>query len=343
MQLNVSQIQKITTGAVRVEQQEDGIHFYRFTKQQEELYQNRNADFYRKLFATSGVQLCFRTNSDALFLRAEVTPGSSRTYFAFEAFVNGKRVGTLDNFSQTEIPRKYANMERPLGEFSKTFSLGSGGKEVRLVFPWSVKAVLKELCLDDGAFIVPQKQRKTVLCFGDSITQGYDALYPSNKYITQLAKLLGANEYNKAIGGEVFFPPLAAAKEEFEPDYITVAYGTNDWHRSERETMTTNCAKFLANLTQNYPNVPILVITPIWRKDMHLEEAFGAFEDVAHIIEQQAAAFANVTVVHGFTFVPQDENLFADLRLHPNDTGFAHYAESVSAAVHSQWLPLQPD
>ena len=71
--------------------------------------------------------------------------------------------------------------------------------------------------------------KKRILCFGDSISQGYDALYPSNQYTPQLAKLLDAEEYNKAIGGEIFRPELALARDDFEPEYITVAYGTNDW------------------------------------------------------------------------------------------------------------------
>ncbi len=52
MKLNLSQIKDITLGAVRIEEIDNRIHFYRFTKAQEELYKNRNANFYRKTFAT---------------------------------------------------------------------------------------------------------------------------------------------------------------------------------------------------------------------------------------------------------------------------------------------------
>ena len=51
----------------------------------------------------------------------------------------------------------------------------------------------------------------------------------------RLADALGAEEVNKAIGGECFFPELAATKEDFQPEYITVAYGTNDWSRKSAE------------------------------------------------------------------------------------------------------------
>ena len=213
MKLNLSQVRDITTGAVRIEEIDNEFHFYRFTKCQEKLYLDRSNDkkndFYAKTFSLSGVQMRFRTNSQTLFLNVDTVKGSSRRYFSFEVFVNGKRIDTLKNFSETELSENYTNLEFSLGNFSKTFCLGEDEKEVCIYFPWSVKAILKEICIDDGSFIKPVLPRKKILCFGDSITQGYDVLYPSNKYATKLANILDAEEYNKAIGGEVFFPELA--------------------------------------------------------------------------------------------------------------------------------------
>lgn len=333
MYLNLSQIRNITTGAVRIEESENGICFKRFTREQEELYKNRSDDFYMKTFATSGVRLLFRTNSKTLFLKAEVARGSSRSYFSFDVFVNGKKTDILDNFSNLRLPRDYTNISFPLGEISKKLYLGAGEKEICIYFPWSVSVILKELVLDDNFTIHPIKPSKKMLCFGDSITQGYDALYPSNKYITRLADMLDAEEYNKAIGGEVFFPQLASTKEDFEPDYIAVAYGTNDWNRCTKEEFTHNCKDFFYNLNKNYPKSKIFVLTPIWRKEMNEIRMFGKFESVAEIILEQAANYDNISVIHGFDFVPQNENLFADLRLHPNDDGFEYYYENLSKRV----------
>lgn len=333
MNLNLSQIRDITTGAVRVEEIDNYIHFYRFTNQQEELYKNRSDDFYKKTFATSGVQMRFRTNSQTLFLKTEITAGSSRDYFAFAVFVNGEKIDTLDNFFDIDIPRNYSTLKLPLGEFSKKFYLGTGEKEVRIYFPWSVKATLKEFILDDNSFIKPVKPSKKMICFGDSITQGYDALYPCNKYISRLADMFDAVEHNKAIGGEIFFPELAALREDFEPDYITVAYGTNDWNRCTEEEFIHNCKEFLYNLNITYPNSKIFVITPIWRKDMNQIRQFGEFKNIEKIIKKQAEGFENISVVQGFEFVPQNENLFADLRLHPNDNGFKYYFENLAKQI----------
>ena len=335
MKLNLSQIRDITLGASRVEEIDNSIHFYRFTKEQEELYRNRHFynkhshDPYTKTFSTSGVQMRFRTDSQRLFLNVDAEKGSTRSYFSIEVFVNGERINSIKNFSEEELFGDFTKWKFPLGNFSKEFDLGGGEKEVRVYFPWSVKAILKEFILDDGAFITPVKPKKQMLCFGDSISHGYDVLYPSNKYLTKLADVLDAEEHNKAIGGEVYFPELAKTKEDFEPDYIIVEYGSNDWSKCTREELTHHCREFLCNVSNNYPHAKIFATTPIWRKDMHKETAFGDFMRVGEIIKEQAAGIENLSVIWGFEFVPQDESLFSDLRLHPSDKGYEYFLENL--------------
>ena len=325
MKLNLSQIKSITTGAVRIEEDADGFHLHRFTAEQQEIYKNRSQDYYEKTFGTSGIKMCFTTNSESLFLDVSVSRGSSRSYFAFDIFVNGKMFDSLDNYSDVKMPLEYQKEKYPQGEFSKEFRLPIGVKEVCIYFPWSVAAVVKELSVDDTAEITPNIPLKKMLCFGDSITHGYDALHPSNKYITRFAEFLGAAEINKAIGGEVYFPGLAGAKEDFCPDYICVAYGSNDWCYASKEGFVNNCTRFYENLNANYGDVKTYVITPIWRKDYLDEKALGDFKSVAEIIKQIVSKYKNVTVIDGFRLVEHNEKFFADLRLHPNDDGFAQY------------------
>lgn len=333
MKLSLEQIKAITLGAVRIEETEQGIKFFRFTENQEELYKKRSDDYYLQSFSPSGIKFSFCTDSETLGLKTTVSKGSSRSYFAFDLFVDGKRVDCLKNFDETALPSPYTTGAFEFGEFSKIFELGFGKKQIELYFPWSVQAVIREISVDDGAFLEPIKPKHKLLCFGDSITHGYDALYPSNKYITKIAYFLEAEEINKAIGGEVFFPDLAAAKEDFTPDYITVAYGTNDWNRNGAEETEQNCKGFLENLAKNYPTSKIFVITPIWRKDLNEPRKFGKFEEVSKMIEKNAKPYKNITVINGFDFVEQDESFFADLRLHPNDKGFESYFKALSKKI----------
>lgn len=329
MKLDLEQIKNITLGAVRITEQEDGINFFRFTEEQQELYKHRKADFHKKTFCTSGVVMSFRTDSCALGLSVAVTFASGRNYFAFEVFVNGERVGILGNFNEDESATVYAQQGLTDGEFKKEFNLGSGEKEVKIYFPWSVKAVLKELSLDDGAIVEPIKPKCKLLCFGDSITQGYDALYPTDKYATRLATALDAEEHNKAIGGDMFFPDLPKSKEGFVPDIITVAYGTNDWYWGSGENFEKKCADFYKNVRETYPNTPIYAITPLWRKDMNVERPCGDFFRIEKGIAEAVKDLENVTLISGFNLIPHDEKFFGDRRLHPNDEGFEHYFNNI--------------
>ena len=333
MKLSFNQIKEITTGAVLVKEEDGMISLKRFTQEQEELYKVTNQDFYNKTFSTAGIKFSFKTDSKTLFLKLKTMISSSRKYFSVDIFVDGKPIGYIDNFSDIELPQNYTKMELPLGDFSKKFQLGEGEKTVCVHLPWSVKTLIEEISIDDNAFVKEVKPKKKLIAYGDSITHGYDALRPSKRYVAKLANMLNAEEFNKAIGAERFFPKLAKLQDSFMPDYITVAYGTNDWNGIDQETFKNKCKDFYTNISQNYPQAKIFAITPIWRKDMNEERVFGAFEDVEKTIRECVKGIENITVISGFDFVPKDEKYYADLRLHPNDEGFECYAEHLYGAI----------
>lgn len=330
MQLSLEQIRSVACGAVSVAEEQDGIHLHRFTREQMDLYETRDPKFYSRTHSTAGIRLRFRTDSESLLFHACMTPqNGSRKYFAVEIFKNGKRIDTIENYSDADLSGDYTEVVVPTGEFSKNVQLGKGEKEICIYLPWNMNAVIKSLSLDEGATVIPVKPGKKLLCFGDSITQGYDALCPSYRYTSQLADLLNAEEFNKAIGGEIFWPELSNTKEAFVPDYITVAYGTNDWSKIPYKEFQENCKPFYENLSRNYPESRIFAITPIWRKDWEKETDFPSFDSVEAQIKEAAEHLPNVTVVEGFDFVPHSEKYFADLRLHPTDLGFQKYAKNL--------------
>ena len=62
----------------------------------------------------------------------------------------------------------------------------------------------------------------------------------------------------------------------------------------------------------------------------------AAREDLERMIRLATEELPNVKVISGTDFVPHDISYFADLRLHPNDKGFAHYAENLYQAVKKE-------
>ena len=337
MKLNSEQIKSITTGAVSIKEKEGKLEFSRFNDEQLEMYRlssiERKDFFFDKCHATAGVKLSFKTNSTSLYMSGSVSICTSRSFYSFDVFVNGQLCGYIDNFENTELARDYTVQRFKTGEFSKKIELGEGDKEVCVYFPWSVCPAIEEISLDDGSYVAPAKKEKILLTYGDSITQGYDAMRSSGTYTAILARAIAADEYNKGIGAEVYFPTLAKMKDDIHPDYITVAYGTNDFSRSTLEDFNKNCKEFLSALAENYPDAKIFAITPIWRKDYKGERIFGAFENVELGIRLAAEGLSNVSVISGFDLVPKDEAYFSDLRLHPNDKGFEHYGENLARKI----------
>lgn len=336
MKLSLDVIKEITLGAAVVKEENGRTVLNRFTADQEELYRVTNSDFYQKSFSTAGIRFSFATDSENLFLKVNTSVSSSRKYFSVDVFCNGKPVGYMDNYSEKELPLDYTTVDCELGEFSRKFNLGEGTKNVCIYFPWSVKTEICEISVDDNAFVKAIRPEKKLLAFGDSITHGYDALRSSNRYVARLCDMLGAEEINKGIGAEIFFPALAELKDDFTPDYITVAYGTNDWSKTSEEELIRNCTGFYTNLAKNYPTSKIFAITPIWRKDYMDHRPMGEFEKVENAIKSITAEFENITVIRGFDFVPKDEKYYADLRLHPNDEGFAYYADALYKSIKSE-------
>lgn len=333
MKLSFDQIKQITKGAVYFSEVEGGYRLHRFTKEQEQLYENTNEAFYDRTFASSGMRFHFVTDSKTLFLKMFLEKKGCRTYFSTDVFVDGKPIGYLDNFSDVDLPQNYTEVELSLGEVEKIFELGEGVKTVTVYLPWNTYTLIKEVALDEGSFIEPINISKKVLVYGDSITQGFDALRPSNRYAGRIADFLNAEEINKAIGGEFFFPALVETEEDFYPDYVTVAYGTNDWSKTDEPGFRVRSRKFYEILSKKYPKTQIFAITPIWRKDYQEYREFGLFEDMIKDIEKAVDGLENVHLIHGFDFVPKDENYYADLRLHPNDEGFDFYFEGLKTEI----------
>lgn len=306
--------------------------FFRFNQEQrtydkETCRQTQVVAFGKKLLATTGIKLSFRTDSCTLKVCADMSFATGRTYYALDVVVDGVLLGGIDNYANEDLSKDYAEHNFGPGGDAVELELGEGEKMVCIHLPWGARTVLKELSLEDGASLIPVIPSKKLLAFGDSITQGYDALRPSNRYIARLAQALDAQEYNKAIGGAVSFPELARAREEFEPDYIVVAYGTNDWRFIDPEDFRERYSAMLEAIGENYPSAQVFLITPIWRKDTDTESKWERFDLVERYIRNAAAHMPNATVICGIDLVPHHEDYYADLRLHPNDAGFDCYFE----------------
>ena len=309
MKSDLELIRSLTHGAVRFEENQGELTFSRFTEEQYRFYENRSL---MRAQSTAGIILEFETDAESFRFSGRVEAGSSRSFYWFDIFVNGFLYDHLGSESRGEQP-----------EFSYEIQLKSGLKHVKIYFPGLSRVILKELTFSGAAKVIPVKKMKTIICYGDSITQGYDARYAHIAYPNQLAEILDAEIINKAIGGEIFSPELALYPDSVQPDLITVAYGTNDWSRSPKDEFHHNVSGFFKNLVRNYPTRPILVILPLWRLDCETGiTACGSFSEMLDEIRRNCAAFPQIKLIDGLPLVPHQKDCFSPDGLHPNDLGF---------------------
>ncbi len=320
MQLSFDKIKQITRGTSFVEEQDGYLSFNRFSKPQLKAYkvQTRSAGFTENSFASSGVRFEFTTNSKTLTLKGKVIGTTSRQFIYFDVYVNNaltSHIGFDDNGEH---------------DIDLTVEFGEGYKDVRVYFPWSAKTLISSVEADDKSMVAPMPKKPLMITFGDSITQGYDAVYPSLSYASVLADRMGVEMINKAIGGERFCPDIIEVPEKLDPKYITVAYGTNDWSKLTVEVFETRCREFYEKLSADFPNARIFAITPLWRADIAAKAAEqGDLLRIDRFIKEVCRELANVTVIEGYDLTPKLPEFYSDLRLHPNDIGFLIYGNNL--------------
>ena len=127
---------------------------------------------------------------------------------------------------------------------------------------------------------------------------------------------------------------LAELRDDVDPDYITVAYGTNDWSKNKKDVFDRDSRLFYENLSQAYPRAKIFAMSPVWRINCETRITdVGEFTYVARTLSEIASALPNVTFIDCIDFIPHDKDLYVQDVLHPNDGGFYHYAMNLAAEI----------
>lgn len=329
------------------------LYFKRFTTKQFESFSN-NSLFRMMSKSTAGIYLAFKTNGDEIRFQCKretiiknIIPfiqemglrkiiqtaknslnlsnqygGRMEMNDAFDIYINGERIASPKP-TRGIIKVSFRNNAR-LDIFVKIF------------FPLYANVGVMNLTSNGIIEAVPQQKEK-VLCLGDSITQGFDAGSPSLCYVAKIAEILNLDALNQGIGGYQYNPEILNSLETLStPKFIIVAYGTNDWaFNTSMEPVKENVCNFYKKLNALFPNVPVFVLTPLWRADMNIPKESGEFMDVVHLIEKVASKYSNIVMVDGLKISPQDKSYYSDRRLHPNADGFAYIAEKLTHIIIS--------
>ena len=311
--LTFDEIKAITFGAVKITEEENGIHFFKCTDKQNEAWKALSEVLGTRALTTTGVHMEFYTDSKTL--RFSFIQGGK-----FDIWIDGVLMHKIN-----------------MGEFREAgtvpeIALGDGEKRVMVALPSHSTGVLSFVEVDDGAFVRPAEFKTKMLFIGDSITQGYNADYDSLSFAYRTAMYFDAEYVIQGIGG-AFFHETTFDEIPFDADTVIIAYGTNDFGRSKTiEELYDHADKFLAQVKAYYDGKRLVALTPIWRADDQ-DRACGSFKLVCDTVKQVAEK-NGFEVVDGMTLVPHITEFFRDAHLHPNDLGFGLYAENLIKALN---------
>ncbi len=308
MKLTAEQIKRITVGALRVEQKENGIYFQKCTEKQVAAWYTLSGDLGKRAETTTGVRLDFHTDSDTLVL--DTLDGDK-----FEVMIDG-----LARY------RVHAGPAREKGE-KLTFALGAGEKRVTLVFPSHSRGVLASVELADGATLTPHEHACKMLFIGDSITQGWNSRYDTMSYAWRVTQFFDANSVIQGIGGAVYHAGTTD-RIDFDADTVLLAYGTNDFGRyATLDELRMHASRVMDDIAAQFEEKRVVVITPIYRADWQKPKKMGTFAEACAVVAEEGARHGFM-VVDGMELVPHNDDFMADA-VHPNDLGFGVYAENL--------------
>ncbi len=316
MILDRNTLESIITGALEFGWEDGGLAPERFTAVQRAHVHERSKEQPRDM---ASVALDFYT--DARWIRLEVGTRRERKEFAFDLLEDGVLKAAQRPVMPDDEEEPFVTVEFPLSE---------GEKRVTLYLPWARAARIRRAELPDGASLRPYLHRRSFVAFGDSITHGCIAACPSMTYVNQLARLLDARAVNQGMGGEFMRADNLTPGTYPEVDFVTIAYGTNDYRHNTAAVFDADMPEFLRRAVEEFPGKPIFVILPLWR----LLEGRGkiwdmgrTLEEVRACIRQEAAKYPNMHIVEGAKLVPHLPEFYGDpFLLHPNDLGFSQMA-----------------
>ena len=315
----------VLRGAYKTTDDEQGcLHTVRFTDAQKEVISKRCPN---NVYQQPGMRLDFYTDAESISMAFKYTHFTTRIFMSVDIYEDG-----VMTFSYTEKNAFDAHH----GSFTHTFEK-KGRRRVTVFLPFSLELVFECIELVGESFVEPYEDYSAfVYMIGDSITHGADCERTSQSYANVAIRRLDLDAINQGVGGYVFCADsldTALFEGKRQPDAITVAYGTNDWSMKEKEDFCRDIDEYFVRLRELYPSVPVLVITPVYRAGHYIVTKAGTFEFAREYIKNSAKAHDNFYVLDGDKLVPHIYDYFRDVRLHPNDAGFATFGVGVADAL----------
>lgn len=315
MKLTEKTLLKLTSGVINYSKESGYITLHRYGKKQIEYMAKPEFDHGWRNWAkfTGGIKLEFKTDSENIS-------------FDYVSSCQHERANTVDIYIEKTLHRVYKIENKLKG--SVHFTLPKGEKLVTIYFPNESIFKIKNFVID-GGYRAIKDTRPKMLIIGDSITQGAGPEIASLSYVNILSREYKYNILDQGIGGYRFEAKDLMKINEFEPERIMIALGTNFYDADMIQRCGYDYEKavteFFERLNQLYPNTKKLVMTPLYRtRELDIDRLNWC----RGIIKRESLRYPNTVVVDGETLMPNDPVTLSD-GVHPSTYGSIMIAKNL--------------
>ena len=189
----------------------------------------------------------------------------------------------------------------------------------------------------EGDLTYPEEQalpRKTLLCYGSSITHGAHAIAPESTYAAQCAYNVGYDLINLGSGGSARMDTAVAhhiaSRNDWDVATLEMGVNVRDW---EPDTFREAVERFVGIIVAAHPDKPVFCIDLFTNGFDCIDpprEAVGFREIVKGVVEKQDSP--NVFYVDGRTILTRFSGLQVDL-VHPNDNGMVEMGRNLAHTI----------
>lgn len=329
-------IKNTILGALRIEEKDGFVTFSRFSEEQEKKLIMRGENVVLRACCTASVKLEFWTKGGEISFDYEILPGIPRQYYSIDLLVDKVYKYNLSKDKNTDTDT-----------FKYVIPESDKEQRVTVYFPTTVCAKIKNLILPEDA--KPNRRKTKILVLGDSLCQGYSPNHFQNTCTNILADYFDAEMINQSIGGDCFNKDNLD-EIDFEPDFILVGYGINDW-ASGRFKNGEDAKVYFERLNEIYPESNIFVILP--NNNDYLEKTrknddllykadsgdFGkqTIDDVRKILFEMLKDYKNILPINAKDFVPQYPECFYSDNVHFTDLGNYIYGNSLASEINKHY------
>lgn len=319
MKFSSQSLKKLIKCACYFEEEKGYLYSYHFSKAQiDRFYRPGGDSFWALRTVFSGG------------IRIELDTEATELSFDYKCDNYSSEQNSIDLYIDGVLSNVYMIPEN--GKRTVSYALPTGKKRIAIYLPVDVRIGIKNFTVNAGYKSVKDKGAK-VLLIGDSISQGYGPTMASCSYVNALMRKTGLYILNQGIGGYRYEPQDLMRVDGFEPEKIIVALGTNYYEflgKALEYDYEKAVKEFYARLIEIFgKDIPILNITPLWRNN---DVDFELFSKCIDTIKTECQKYGNITVVDGFTLIPNVDECFCD-KIHPNAYGCELMASNLAKII----------